>query len=87
MHCEYTDDSTDPDGADTIASYAWLFGDGEGSSEKNPSHNYASVGDYPVTLTVTDDHSESDDASLTISVPNGRSTGGTGSLIAKGPPS
>ncbi|MFT3860689.1 PKD domain-containing protein [Micropruina sp.] len=44
--------STDSDG--TIASYLWDFGDGSSSAESNPSHTYASVGTFSVTLTVTD---------------------------------
>ena len=45
--------STDPDG--TIASYAWDWGDGTGSSGATAAHTYASGGTYDVTLTVTDD--------------------------------
>jgi PKD repeat protein len=54
MNCSFTDDSTDPDGAETIASYSWVFGDEASSTEQNPSHPYAAPGDYPATLTVTD---------------------------------
>ena len=35
--------------------YSWSFGDGTTSSEKAPSHDYVSAGDYTVTLTVTND--------------------------------
>ncbi len=35
--------------------YAWDFGDGETSTEKNPVHTYANKGEYTVTLTVTDE--------------------------------
>ena len=35
--------------------YAWDFGDGEISDEQNPVHNYASAGDYIVTLTTTNE--------------------------------
>ncbi len=38
-----------------IVSYAWDFGDGETSSEKNPTHAYKTPGTYTVKLTVTDD--------------------------------
>ncbi len=44
--------STDPDGS--IAAYAWTFGDGATSTQANPSHAYAAVGGYSVTLRVTD---------------------------------
>jgi PKD repeat protein len=87
-HCDYTDASTDPNGNSTIDSYAWLFGDGEGSSAKNPSHDYAAAKDYTVTLTVTDDHGASDATSQTITVdapPSG--SGRAGKLIAQKRPS
>ncbi|WP_444993936.1 collagenase [Aliikangiella sp. IMCC44359] len=44
--------SADTDG--TITSYEWTFGDGSTSTSANPSHQYTAVGDYEVTLTVTD---------------------------------
>jgi len=33
--------------------YSWDFGDGNTSTVANPSHTYSSLGDYTVTLTVT----------------------------------
>jgi PKD repeat protein len=33
--------------------YHWDFGDGGSSSEQNPTHTYAKVGEYTATLTVT----------------------------------
>lgn len=47
------DGSNDIDG--TIATYAWDFGDGNSSNIANPSHNYATYGQYTATLTITDD--------------------------------
>lgn len=44
--------SYDPDG--NTVSYLWNFGDGDTSSLAQPSHVYASSGDYQVTLTVSD---------------------------------
>lgn len=35
------------------ASYKWSFGDGTYSKEKNPVHKYSTVGNYTVSLTVT----------------------------------
>jgi PKD repeat protein len=36
-------------------SYRWTFGDGSDAvTEQNPSHTFATVGSFPVTLTVTD---------------------------------
>lgn len=37
------------------ASYSWDFGDGETSTEKNPSHKFEKEGSYTVKLTVTSD--------------------------------
>ena len=37
-----------------IADYYWEFGDGNTSTEQNPSHTYEVDGTYTVTLTVTD---------------------------------
>src|SRR5438445_12814371 len=34
-------------------SFGWDFGDGSKSTEQNPSHTYAKVGEYTATLTVT----------------------------------
>lgn len=35
-------------------SWSWDFGDGNTSTEQNPTHEYAQAGDYVVCLTVTD---------------------------------
>jgi PKD repeat protein len=48
----FTDKSTDVDGY--ITSWFWDFGDGNSSSEKNPSHQYIKSGTYKVKLTVKD---------------------------------
>ena len=50
---QFTDTSTDEDGQ--IASWHWEFGDGDTSSEKNPTHKYRAKGTYTTILTVTDD--------------------------------
>ena len=47
--------------------FRWDFGDGEKSSEENPSHLYALPGDYPVKLTVSKPGSE-DSASAIVTV-------------------
>jgi PKD repeat protein len=47
----FTDQSTnDP------TSWSWDFGDGNTSSEENPSHTYSSAGTYTVELTVENDY-------------------------------
>jgi lysyl endopeptidase len=62
----FTDTSTDGDSA--IASYAWDFGDGNGSTEASPVHTYAEAGVYTVSLTVTDADDRSHTRSQTIEV-------------------
>jgi len=49
---EFTSHSLDDDG--TIVSYLWNFGDGNTSTEQNPTHSYEKTGTYNVTLKVTD---------------------------------
>jgi PKD repeat protein len=39
--------------AGTVAEYLWDFGDGQTSTQQNPSHDYASEGNYTVSLTAT----------------------------------
>jgi hypothetical protein len=41
-------------------SYEWDFGDGEVSTEENPTHAYKNDGYYTVSLTVTDDMGNTD---------------------------
>lgn len=45
--------SHDPEGG-PIASYRWQFGDGVESTDANPTHTFATLGDFDVVLTVTD---------------------------------
>ena len=54
----FTDVSTAGDGV--INTWAWDFGDGNKSSERNPVHTYAEVGTYSITLTAIDDNSLDD---------------------------
>jgi PKD repeat protein len=66
----FSDASTHPNApVDSIVSYSWDF-DGLGSStDQNPSFVFDTLGQYFVTLTVTDDDGLSD--SITIGVPIG----------------
>ncbi|MDM9632817.1 PKD domain-containing protein, partial [Robiginitalea aurantiaca] len=57
--------STDDSG---IAQYSWDFGDGNTSTDANPSHTYITPGTYTATLTVTDGDGLQDDASVQIIV-------------------
>jgi len=52
LTCAFTDASTDSDGS--IVARDWDFGDGSTTNATNPSHIYASGGDYTVALTVRD---------------------------------
>ena len=58
LRCSFRDESTDEDG--NIESRAWDFGDGATLSQRNPTHSYASAGQYDVTLVVTDDDGAAD---------------------------
>lgn len=58
--------STDADGE--IVSYAWDFGDGNQSTEENPSHTYESQGSFEARLTVTDNAGGQNSKALTITV-------------------
>ncbi|MDT8272906.1 MAG: PKD domain-containing protein [Desulfomonilia bacterium] len=51
----------------TISSYLWEFGDGETSTEQNPSHTYSTAGTFTVTLTATGAY-DSDATTSTITV-------------------
>ena len=58
LTCTFIDRSDDSDGS--LVSWAWDFGDGAGSSERNPAHSYATAGSYAVTLTVRDNDGAED---------------------------
>ena len=59
-------DSTDPN--NRIQSFAWLFGDGERALGQTASHIYRVLGEYTVSLTVTDEKGATARASETIEV-------------------
>lgn len=56
--------SSDPDGS--IVSYAWDFGDGATATTRVSSRTYAAAGNYPVTLTVTDNDGASRGTTQTV---------------------
>ena len=58
--------SYDSDGS--IVDFSWDFGDGNSANMANPSHTFATAGEYVATLTVTDDKGGTDSASVTITV-------------------
>ena len=65
--------SQDPDG--TIASYAWNFGDGTTGTGVTATHSYTVAGNYPVTLTVTDNAGAQGAITNTVSVTSAPPTG------------
>lgn len=69
--------STDSDGQ--ITRYLWDFGDGSQSIEAEPSHVYASEGNYTVSLTVTDN----DNLSSQVSTQAQISSAPSGSVLLK----
>lgn len=62
----FTDESVDED--NNITEWLWDFGDGNTSTEANPTYVYSAAGTYNVTLTVTDDH-PTDPKTSTITKP------------------
>ena len=46
----------------TVNSWAWTFGDGDISSEQNPTHIYTETGIYDVSLTIDTEHGPITDA-------------------------
>jgi PKD repeat protein len=51
LTCMFSDRSTDDHG---VTSWAWDFGDGATSTDRNPTHTYSAPGTFSVRLTVTD---------------------------------
>ncbi|MFF5174899.1 ThuA domain-containing protein [Micromonospora sp. NPDC000089] len=60
--------SRDPDGGPLT--YAWAFGDGQTSTEANPTHTYAKAGDYTAQLTVTSGNGRTAVANVPVTVGN-----------------
>lgn len=76
---QFTDSSFDPDG--TITDWLWNFGDGNTSTNSNPSHIYTKSGQYTVTLQVTDDKGMTSSMTSVLSISASNSTPGFEFLI------
>jgi PKD repeat protein len=46
-------DTSSPGPSGPITAWSWTFGDGGTSTAQNPTHTYATVGKYAVSLQVT----------------------------------
>jgi endonuclease/exonuclease/phosphatase family metal-dependent hydrolase len=64
--------ASDPDGS--IVSYNWVFGNGQTSSQAQPSITYQSTGTYTARLTVTDNSGASASTSLVITASSASSS-------------
>src|SRR5918992_1608523 len=58
------------DGAGSVSSFEWDFGDGATASGASPTHRFAQSGTYEVTLRVTSDAGAVDEATTTLTVTN-----------------
>ncbi|MEL7271435.1 MAG: PKD domain-containing protein [Bacteroidota bacterium] len=61
-------DSSGSSDDEEIMSYAWNFGDGNSSTEANPTHTYTQLGTFTAILTVTDAEGLEDTDSVEINV-------------------
>ncbi len=75
LDATFTNDST---GGIGELSYSWNFGDGNSSTEENPSHTYSSGGSYTITLTVTDSTGEESSQSTSVTLSDPNAGGGSG---------
>lgn len=66
LSVSFFDQSTDSDG--NITAWFWDFGDGNSSTQANPTHHYTTDGNYSVVLSVTDDNGAIDSVSQSITV-------------------
>jgi gliding motility-associated-like protein len=49
----FTDESTLSDNSSSITQWSWNFGDGNTSTQQNPTHHYLNFGNFNASLTVT----------------------------------
>ena len=63
LNCTFTDTSSN-----IPTKWSWDFGDGNTSTDQNPTHKYANPGTYTVTLTVTNANDVTNTTTQTITV-------------------
>jgi PKD repeat protein len=66
LTCTFADGSTDSDGS--VVSWSWTFGDGQGSTDREPTHAFPAPGTYTVALTVADNGGAGDQAEKHVEV-------------------
>jgi PKD repeat protein len=76
---QFTDASYTSKG--TMTAWFWNFGDGNSSTEQNPTHNYTQSGQYLVTLQVTTSEGMTDTMTTSLVVSQSKSTPGFELLI------
>ena len=69
LTCGFTDRSFDNDAGGSVSSRQWDFGDGETSTEANPTHSFLVAASYTVRLTVIDNMGEAGTVSRQVTVP------------------
>ncbi len=70
LEVNFTGEGSGPAGTN-IESYHWDFGDGNSSSEQNPTHIFQEAGQYNITLTVTDQQGDMASKDLYVNVISG----------------
>lgn len=84
LDATFSNTSSDAESPAAELHYKWTFGDGETSTEANPTHTYAADGTYQVTLEVVDPGSGTTTKTESVSVtatpvtPDAGPDGGTG---------
>lgn len=74
--------ATDP--YDASFTYQWNFGDGAYAQVASPTHAYAAVGTYPVSLTVTGQYKETTTVTSTATITAQGAAPGFGGLVQSG---
>jgi PKD repeat protein len=75
--------SYDPDGS--IVAYLWTFGDGNTSSEVNPTHIYVQDDSYNITLTVTDNEGATNTNTTMATIADTEPTANFSAMPTSGP--